>query len=94
MASHVLDCMQGDKYEYRSTRRQVETTERLSQSKMGKLTDNDLDLINGKREQLVGKLQERYGIARDEAEKQVNEWIPMASSEPTDIQQPSRRKAG
>lgn len=40
----------------------------------GKLTDDDVDVINGKREQLVGKLQERHGIAQDEAEKQVSEW--------------------
>jgi uncharacterized protein YjbJ (UPF0337 family) len=63
-------------------------------AKWGKLTDDDLDFIDGKRQQLVGRLQERYGIAREEAEKQVNEWTPMASSEPTDLQPPSRRKAG
>ena len=40
----------------------------------GKLTDDDLDVINGKREPMVGKMQERYGIARDEAEKQVKDW--------------------
>ena len=40
----------------------------------GKLTDDDLDQAAGKREQLIGKIQERYGIARDEAEKQVDEW--------------------
>lgn len=37
----------------------------------GQLTDDDLDVIAGKREQLAGKLQERYGIAKDEAERQV-----------------------
>lgn len=40
----------------------------------GKLTDDDLDVIAGKRDQLVGRLQERAGIARDEAEKQVKDW--------------------
>jgi uncharacterized protein YjbJ (UPF0337 family) len=40
----------------------------------GKLTDQDLTVINGKRDQLIGKIQERYGIAKDEAEKQVNEF--------------------
>ena len=39
-----------------------------------KLTDDDLDLIAGKREEFAGRLQERYGIARDEAERQVDEW--------------------
>lgn len=37
----------------------------------GKLTDDDLDVIAGKREQLLGRIQERHGIARDEAERQV-----------------------
>jgi uncharacterized protein YjbJ (UPF0337 family) len=40
----------------------------------GKLTDDDLDVIQGKRDQLVGKIQERYGIARDEAERQVSDF--------------------
>ena len=41
----------------------------------GKLTDDDLEIINGRRQHLTGKLQERYGIAKDEAEKQINEWL-------------------
>ena len=40
----------------------------------GKLTDDDIAVVNGQRDQLVGRIQERYGIARDEAEKQVKEW--------------------
>jgi len=40
----------------------------------GKLTDNDLTVINGKRQELVGRIQERYGIAKKEAENQVEEW--------------------
>jgi len=40
----------------------------------GKLTDDDLDVIQGERERLVGKIQERYGIAKDEAERQVASW--------------------
>lgn len=40
----------------------------------GKLTDDDLDVIDGKREQLAGRIQERYGIAKDEAEKQITSW--------------------
>jgi len=41
----------------------------------GKLTDDDLDVIAGEREKLVGKIQDRYGIAKDEAEKQADEWL-------------------
>ena len=40
----------------------------------GRITDDQLDVIAGKRDQLVGVVQESYGIARDEAEKQVREW--------------------
>ena len=40
----------------------------------GKLTDDDLDVIDGKREQLLGRIQERYGMARDAAEKQVRDF--------------------
>jgi uncharacterized protein YjbJ (UPF0337 family) len=40
----------------------------------GKLTDDDLDVINGRREQLYGRIQERHGIARDEAERQVGDF--------------------
>ena len=42
--------------------------------KWGELTDDDFDVINGKRDQLVGRIQERYGVTRDEAEKQVRDW--------------------
>ncbi len=42
--------------------------------KWGKLTDDDLDVIEGKREQLAGRLQSAYGIAKDEAERQINEF--------------------
>jgi uncharacterized protein YjbJ (UPF0337 family) len=37
----------------------------------GKLTDDDLDVIAGKRDQLLGRIQERHGIAKDQAERQV-----------------------
>ncbi|MBX3456705.1 MAG: CsbD family protein [Ferrovibrio sp.] len=42
--------------------------------KWGKLTDDDLTVINGQRQELIGKVQERYGIAKAEAEKQVKDW--------------------
>ncbi len=40
----------------------------------GKLTDDDLDIISGKRDQLVGKLQERYGYSKEQAEKLADDW--------------------
>jgi uncharacterized protein YjbJ (UPF0337 family) len=39
-----------------------------------RLTDDHLTVIAGKRDQLVGRIQESYGIAKDEAEKQVKAW--------------------
>jgi uncharacterized protein YjbJ (UPF0337 family) len=42
--------------------------------KWAKLTDDDLTYVAGRRDQLLGRLQERYGIAKDQAEKQVKEW--------------------
>ncbi|EPG9949020.1 CsbD family protein [Klebsiella aerogenes] len=40
----------------------------------GTLTDDDMTVIEGKRDQLVGKIQERYGYAKDQAEKEVSDW--------------------
>ena len=40
----------------------------------GKLTDDDLRELEGNREQLAGKLQERYGLAKEEAERQAKEF--------------------
>lgn len=59
-------------------------------AKWGKLTDSDLDMINGRREQLVGVIQERYGLAKEAAEKQVNEWGVSVSASGTEPQ----RKVG
>ena len=43
--------------------------------KWGELTDDDIDKLEGRRDELIGKIQERKGIARDRAEKEVNEFI-------------------
>ncbi len=43
-------------------------------AKWGKLTDDDLKVAEGNSEYLAGKLQERYGIAKDEAHKQIKEF--------------------
>ena len=42
---------------------------------MGKLTADDLTAINGRREQLEGKIQERYGIAKDQARQEIDDWF-------------------
>ena len=46
-----------------------------AKEKWGKLTDDDLDVIDGKRQQIVGKIQERYGISREVAEQQADEFV-------------------
>ena len=42
--------------------------------KWGELTDDELDQIAGKRDILIGKIQEKYGIVEDEAEKRIKEF--------------------
>ena len=44
-------------------------------AKWGKLTDDDLTTIAGKREQLEGKLQQRYGYGKDQVKKDVDDWL-------------------
>ena len=44
------------------------------QSRWGKLTDDDLDIAEGNADYLAGRLQERYGIARDEAREQLRDF--------------------
>jgi uncharacterized protein YjbJ (UPF0337 family) len=41
----------------------------------GKLTDDDLNVIDGQQDQLIGRIQERYGIAKAEAQQQLQEWL-------------------
>jgi uncharacterized protein YjbJ (UPF0337 family) len=41
----------------------------------GKLTDNDITTIEGQRDKLIGKVRERYGLAKDDAERQVDDWL-------------------
>lgn len=45
-----------------------------AKSKWGELTDDDLQQVEGDRDKLVGKVQEKYGLARNEAEKEVDDW--------------------
>jgi len=41
----------------------------------GKLSDDDVELVKGKRTELAGRIQERYGIARDQAEREIESWL-------------------
>jgi|SRR5271170_4803089 len=49
--------------------------------KWGKLTDDDLEVVRGRRDQLIGKIQERYGIVKQEAEEQVDDFAREFRSE-------------
>jgi uncharacterized protein YjbJ (UPF0337 family) len=63
-------------------------------ARWGKLTDDDLDVIEGQKDQLVGRVQERYGIAKDEAQKQVDEWNRVnRDAENQEIEAERQRKA-
>ncbi|RPJ37425.1 MAG: CsbD family protein [Planctomycetaceae bacterium] len=45
-----------------------------AKQKWGKLTDDDLDRVEGSRDELIGMIQERYGKSREEAEREVDDW--------------------
>ena len=45
-----------------------------AQAQWGKLTDDDLDVIGGRRVELAGRIRQRYGLATDEVERQIDEW--------------------
>jgi uncharacterized protein YjbJ (UPF0337 family) len=49
-----------------------------AKTQWGKLTDDDLAVVAGHRDQLAGKLQERYGITREDAVKQLDAWQGQA----------------
>jgi uncharacterized protein YjbJ (UPF0337 family) len=44
-------------------------------AKWGKLTDDDIEVARGKREELIGRLHQKYGLGKDEAEKQVDKIL-------------------
>jgi uncharacterized protein YjbJ (UPF0337 family) len=46
-----------------------------ARAKWGDITDDDWDRIEGKREQIVGLVQQKYGRAREDAEREVDEWM-------------------
>jgi uncharacterized protein YjbJ (UPF0337 family) len=55
-----------------------------------KLTDDDINVIAGERDRLVGKIQERYGISKEEVERQIANWNPQLADVPQDY----KRKVG
>jgi uncharacterized protein YjbJ (UPF0337 family) len=53
--------------------------------KWGKLTDDHLTVIDGQREMLAGKLREAYGIGKDEADRQINDWQRSVQDAANDV---------
>jgi uncharacterized protein YjbJ (UPF0337 family) len=49
----------------------------------GRLTNDDLDVIQGKHDQLVGKIQQRYGKERDQVERDVDRWLDTVEPDET-----------
>jgi uncharacterized protein YjbJ (UPF0337 family) len=64
--------------------------------KWGKLTDSDLGVVRGQRDQLIGLIQERYGIAKEAAQEQVDEFVrglPEQDAEEERASRGARRRA-
>lgn len=45
-----------------------------ARARWGKLTDDDVDVAAGNRDKLLGRIQERYGYTKDQAEGEIDEW--------------------
>jgi len=61
--------------EWNDVKRKWKQAKSKIQSKWGKLTDDDLDLIDGRRDRLEGTIQQRYGFAPDHVRKEVDDWV-------------------
>ena len=72
---HLQQSAYGDDHGLEPRRRKLETNQGQDQREWGQLTDDDLQQVNGKREQLEGKIQERYGIAKDRARQDIDDWL-------------------
>jgi uncharacterized protein YjbJ (UPF0337 family) len=51
-------------------------------AKWAKLTDDDVKALSARKDDLIGKIQERYGVMRDAAEAQVDEWLKELKPQP------------
>jgi len=59
----------------------------------GNLTDDDLDVIAGQRDQLVGRLQERYGLAKEAAQEQADAFVRGLNETDADVRREERGRA-
>ena len=62
------------------------------QTRWGKLTNDHLDVVNGERKALAGRIQESYGISKDEADQQINDWTRTLDDDNDDTDIPVRDK--
>jgi uncharacterized protein YjbJ (UPF0337 family) len=69
------DTLKGGTMNWDTLRGQWTQLKGLIRQQWGKLTDDELDQIRGDREQLIGKLQERYGRSREQTEQEVERWF-------------------
>ena len=60
-------------------------------SKWAKLNDDDLENLTAKKDELVGKIQERYGVLKDEAERQVDAFVESLGPDRTNPRNPQDR---
>jgi uncharacterized protein YjbJ (UPF0337 family) len=64
----------------------------MVRERWGKLTDNDLDMIAGRREQLVGAIQRHYGVARAQVEEQVAAFEGLVGTKFQNVTAPRRAR--
>jgi uncharacterized protein YjbJ (UPF0337 family) len=65
-----------------------------AKQKWGKLTDNDWAFINGSKDKFLGRLQERYGLNKEEAQNQIEEWSATVPAAPSGHVESSHTPAG
>lgn len=53
------------------------------QQQWGKLTNDDLDVIDGRREELSGRIQKAYGVTKDEADRQITQFADTVGNDRT-----------
>ena len=66
----------------------------VAKQKWGKLTDDDLDYISGSRDRFVGRLQERYGVGKEEAQTQADSWLASHPQTESSVPSGKTRKSG
>ena len=63
-----------------------------ARSEWAKLTDDDMANLAGKKDQLLGKLTERYGIAKEQAELQVDRWLERLDQDNASVRDKNKSK--